>query len=905
MTLIKDLNETSICIEIKNRKNISKIINNSLKNKYILILLLQLTISAFLIPIANCQFDLQDYGIILDGKHKSKYHWGTYKPNLYFAMKNRRDTSQVFGLMWYGSGDENFEEKQDFASRLNHDCKMEENLNYRWEAHNGLDFGEEIIEDLNLNLKLTTKFIKNEYNYTNHSWDVMIEGDYLDHNKNKFNGDVGLLLYTAFENHLIEDKAFFMLKELNEKFKEIEGQEKDKKEFFMKILVDEGEVVTSSVQKYRKIYNETWRVKKYVADDLKNSEFVINDITEKKIITENKEEIRYKRNSNWQHGKFITKDIKQPNIVVLQYVFNKPFRIFARYNVNGFSNEEDKYRSDDGLKEITSEIKNNLNIKKNEFLIKFSEIYKINFDDLNIKNLLLSEANNKEEKEYEIQKANLIKMSQQALSNILGGIAHFWGEIKVNLEGNLKPGQYHKGFRYALEPKELYTGTPSRSFFPRGFLWDEGFHNVIISQWDVNISIDIINSWLSTMSATGWMAREQIRGMEAESKVPPKFLVQDKLIANPPTFIFAINNILKYYKYNFESENLKTMNAFLKKCFDKFSSWYEWFEIYQKSSDKKSYQWYGRTSQHILASGFDDLPRALSPNIYEKHLDLNSWVIELIKVITNLSEVFDYELMQLFKDKSEKMISDLKINFFDPKNKILSDYLGPQYKYIESKKHNEPVPPVFWRGDGKCGVENPNLLGLPAECNPYSDMPCCSEFGWCGSSQAHCKCEKCAKALKLEDRNLEKENMFNPHVGYINLFPIIFGYLKKDDEAFRNILSMLKDKNILNSPYGIRSLSKSDPLYHSGEDYWRGNIWINLNYLTLRGLKKYYHNDSEAVEVYQEIRIKVIKTIFKNWKISKTFYEQYSDIDGKGVKARPFNGWSSLVLNIITEKYDN
>lgn len=73
------------------------------------------------------------------------------------------------------------------------------------------------------------------------------------------------------------------------------------------------------------------------------------------------------------------------------------------------------------------------------------------------------------------------------------------------------------------------------------------------------------------------------------------------------------------------------------------------------------------------------------------------------------------------------------------------------------------------------------------------------------------------------------------HIGYVSLFPLLVHILGDQDAApYKQILHYLQSPLHLRSSHGLRSLSKVDDLYGKEENYWRGPIWMNINYLTLR-----------------------------------------------------------------------
>lgn len=106
------------------------------------------------------------------------------------------------------------------------------------------------------------------------------------------------------------------------------------------------------------------------------------------------------------------------------------------------------------------------------------------------------------------------------------------------------------------------------------------------------------------------------------------------------------------------------------------------------------------------------------------------------------------------------------------------------------------------------------------------------------------------------------------HAGYVSLFPLLLGLLPPSSPHLAPLLAMINDPAQLWSPAGIRSLSKQHALYGQGENYWRGPVWMPMNYLALRSLFRVYAradgpSQARAGETYERLRGAVVENMLK------------------------------------------
>ncbi|KAJ1328984.1 mannosyl-oligosaccharide glucosidase [Microdochium nivale] len=797
---------------------------------------IRLTAVLSLACLASSAVNAQDESILSSEygrQNNQSLLWGPYRPNLYFGVRPRIPESIMAALMW--AKVDNYMEVQ---NAFRYTCEQNEEMaGYGWEEYDTRTGGIQTIHDTQNKIDITTSFVKIPGGAHGGSWAVRIKGEP--------RADAGDDLKTSVFFYITSEPTGNILEVVADGERQgfsddvtIKGRHAQLGEFKMVVTKGKGEHPTSNhatsserpldktiVNTLELPQEHLWQGKQIIFAQLKAGvDQIIKDYGPDNAPPP------------WQTY-MMRNNPGSGNIQIVQKVFEGAFEFDVLFSSGSASNEVSS-------EDVTAEIAKN----SAAFHERFQDVFT---------------------PQTPFQDEKFRPFGRSMVSNLAGGIGYFYGNQIVDRSYATEYEEENEGFWIEAAqararnqqtedgPYELFTSVPSRPFFPRGFLWDEGFHLLPIAEWDMDLALEIIKSWYNLMDEDGWIGREQILGAEARSKVPAEFQVQYPHYANPPTLFLVLEDFLeKLAKTNgsmpagqeklsqestFENAHLANPQLgvqYLQNLYPLLRRQFLWFKSTQfgdiKSYDreafssKEAYRWRGRTVPHILTSGLDDYPRAQTPHPGELHVDLMSWVGLMAKVL-------------------------VKVSGFVGANEDVYEYS----KSLNAIEHN------------------------------------LKDLHWSEKEGAYCD-------ATIDDY---EEHVLVCHKGYVSLLPFALGLLKPDDPTLGKSIDLLSDPEELWSPYGIRSLSKKDEFYDTAENYWRSPVWINMNYLALQQLLNVAQQDgpfqAKAKKTYTSLRKNLVENIYNSWEETGFAWEQYNPDTGKGQRTQHFTGWTSLVVKMM------
>lgn len=764
-----------------------------------------------------------------DAQDLAERYWGTYRPGVYFGTTYRSHRAFATGLMW-------FEQFQPGMPQVRHQCDQGDRLpKYGWLKHDGRRFGIQEIDDTRFVLR--TEFLKQPRNGTAGDWTARItvrpKDDAL---PTSLQPVVSLLYYVVDDSPGVGTGRFEPVL-YNGKLTGLQGDTGDG---------DASEAVALG-RRFRidfKGASATTPKHDHLITYIEGRQLV-KDVT---MVGMNLLSWSHGRQYVALKGRLVPKDSPGPNTFIYQITGALPLSL------------EVSFRS--GVEEAGSPGAHSPATAGDAFDAELARHSRA-FDEQFEATFGLAARG---------YPASAIGAARAALSNMVGGIGYFSGASRVQSRRHREPVESW--------PAELYTGVPSRSFFPRGFLWDEGFHNLLISRWDERISRDIIGHWLNLANVDGWIAREQILGDEARSRVPDEFVVQRDENANPPTLFLPLQSIVRRLVAAAAGGAVSATDAqFLRELFPRLRLWYGWFNSSQAGAEFSAYRWRGRNASaarelnpKTLTSGLDDYPRASHPTDDERHVDLRCWVALASAVMADVARavgepsaavagyeatrdaLFDNDLLdRLHWSESSRRYADYGL-------------------HTDAVRLQEPPPPKHLQ---------PGQRAPPRE-----------KVRVAAAEPSH--------------------QLVAGYYGYVSLFPLLLRVLDASSPRLGAVLDDLRRDDLLWTSYGLRSLAKKSPLYgkrntEHDPPYWRGAIWINMNYLAVSALHHYGSTEGphreRARRLYEELRGNVVGNVLREYARTGYVWEQYDDATGSGKGSHPFTGWSALFTLMMAELY--
>ncbi|KNE71673.1 hypothetical protein AMAG_16227 [Allomyces macrogynus ATCC 38327] len=785
--------------------------------------------------------------------------WGTWRPHLYFGLRTRAEDALLAGLMWFSTRDYNG------LRDIRHTCEQHEELHYGYHVHDGREYALQHLNDTANNLRFTTEVIKRPGGQHGGDWVARIRGEPLDPTQPM---STSFLFYAGLDGN---GKGHGLpTRDASGQHLLLNGESNELGEFSVFLCVDPKSAIPPPFSNPA-LGDQSWETPRFATFSLpKNNVWKIKDLISKALLMGAQERAQAAQAAGYPPPPpahiFALRDQPRENELgtVAQLSFEGPFAFDVTFvSHSAHLGEEPRDVAHTYQKQADAWAQ----AGQAAFYDRFESTFQLRAKGFD---------------------SDHIAMAQYALSNMLGGMGFFSGDSRINPAPENEADKFD--WLYYWDPEEegeqladddkkrrdamvrpgptqtLFTATPSRPFFPRGFLWDEGFHQTLLQKWDQGLTMSVLQSWYALMDAEGWIAREQILGDETRAKVPVEFHVQSTHIANPPTLLLAVQHLADTANKSAAAvavpdpihpgmpvplvgasapaanASARLLAPFLADLLPRLVQHWEWFRSTQYGSateygrdldNTEVYRWRGRTARHNFASGLDDYPRADPPNIGELHVDLQAWMAWQARVLEELLARYP-----------------------------AADKDGTLLKRVASARHaaEANLRALFWSADD----------GVFADLTPNA---------------------------------YEDASVHAPHRGYVALLPFALQLLDPhaDKDAYTASLALVRE--LAAAGHGVRSLSPRDPAYGQGENYWRGAVWVNYNYLVLSALHKYGASDPAAREVYDHVRKDVIRMVMDGFRATGFLYENYDGESGKPRGSHPFTGWTSLVVLIMAELY--
>ena len=192
---------------------------------------------------------------------------------------------------------------------------------------------------------------------------------------------------------------------------------------------------------------------------------------------------------------------------------------------------------------------------------------------------------------------------------------------------------------------------------------------------------------------------------------------------------------------------------------------------------------------------------------------------------------------------------------------------------------------------GECGMDNSPRFDNVVKMD-------CIDFSCFMANEARCM-SKIADALDMPDekdywtglygqiKQAVNDSLWDEADGFYYDRVLADGRLKKvkavssflplfagicDKRQAKRLVRHLSDSRSFYTKLPVPSISADDPAF--GSDMWRGPVWINYNYMIIRGLREYGYN-----ELAEDIRSRTVEAIAFWYKQEGTVYEFYDSTD--------------------------